>query len=228
MQCIKKLMVKYYTGKHASHYNSTWRTFLQKTLAATLSAIDTPQLQQKAGTQERPLRILDAACGTGLLLEQFAHIFPSAELYGIDESQEMLAQAAHLLQSYPQAHLLHASLEAGETWDLPCASASLDLITCMNSLHYFKHPAKVLEGLQTLLVSGGQLVVEDYMLRGFPFPWKAFEWLIKRYDRQHIRLYSLPEAQALCKHIGFQVVQEKSFQIDIFCEGWVLSNVVSF
>jgi ubiquinone/menaquinone biosynthesis C-methylase UbiE len=86
-------MNTYYTGKHASRYNRTWRTFLQKTLSATLSAIDAEALQQRASTLERPLRILDAACGTGLLLEQFTHLLPLAELYGIDESQAMLAQA---------------------------------------------------------------------------------------------------------------------------------------
>ena len=104
-------MNTYYTGKHASRYN---RTFLQKTLSATLSAIDAEALQQRASTLERPLRILDAACGTGLLLEQFTHLLPRAELYGIDESQAMLAQAAQLLQARPHVHLVQASLGGGE------------------------------------------------------------------------------------------------------------------
>lgn len=220
-------MVKYYTGKHASHYNSTWRTFLQMTLAATLSALDMTQLQQRAGAQGYPLRILEAACGTGLLLEQLIRLFPDAELYGIDESQEMLAQAASLLQDHPQIHLEQASLGSAETSGLSYAPASFDLITCMNTLHYFNDPARVLEGLKSLLVPGGQLVVEDYILRGFPFPWKAFEWLIKYYDHQHIRLYSLAEAQELCRRTGLQAVYAKSFQIDIFCEGWVLCNLAS-
>src|SRR5260370_27527178 len=87
-----KRMNTYYTGKHASRYNRTWRTFLQKTLSATFSASDAETLQQRASTRGRPLRILDAACGTGLLLEQFTQLLPRAELYGIDESQAMLAQ----------------------------------------------------------------------------------------------------------------------------------------
>ena len=55
-----------------------------------------------------------------------------------------------------------------------------------------------------------------------PFPWEAFEWVIKYYDPQHIRLYTLSEAQALCRDIGFQVVLARPFQIDLFCQGWVL------
>jgi ubiquinone/menaquinone biosynthesis C-methylase UbiE len=217
--------MKYYRGKHTTHYNRTWRTFLQKTLSETLCALDIAPLQQKAHTQGGPLRILDAACGTGLLLEHFAHMFPSAELYGVDESQEMLRQAAHLLQDHPHVHLVQASLEGGERAGLSYALASFDLITCTNSLHYFKAPVTVLKGLQSLLVAGGQLVIEDYVLRGFPFPWRAFEWVIKYYDHQHIRLYTLAEAQLLSRQAGFKVASAKSFQIDLFCQGWVLRNL---
>src|SRR5258708_17817137 len=108
-----KRMNTYYTGKHASRYNRTWRTFLQKTLLATLSAIDVEALQQRASTRERPLRILDAACGTGLLLEEFTHLFPHVELHVIDESQAILTQAAQLLQVCPQVHLVQVSLLCG-------------------------------------------------------------------------------------------------------------------
>jgi len=220
-----KRMNSYYTGKHASRYNRTWRTFLQKTLLATLSTIDVASLQQRASTRERPLRILDAACGTGLLLEQFTHLLPHAELYGIDESQAMLAQATQLLRDRPHVHLVQASLGGGETAGLPFALATFDLITCTNTWHYLKDPAATLAGLGRLLVSRGQVVIEDYVLRGFPFPRKAFERVITYYDPQHIRLYTLSEAQTLCRDVGFQVVLTKSFKIDLFCQGWVLGTL---
>jgi SAM-dependent methyltransferase len=140
-------MNTYYTRKHASCYNRTWRSFLQKTLAATLSAIDVASLQQRASPQERQLRILDAACGTGLLLEQLTHLLPHAELYGIDKSQAMLAQAAQLLRDRPYVHLVQASLGGGETAGLPFAPASFDLIICTNTWHYLKDPAATLAGL---------------------------------------------------------------------------------
>jgi hypothetical protein len=66
------------------------------------------------------------------------------------------------------------------------------------------------------------MVIEDYVLRGFPFPWKAFEWVIRWYDPQHIRLYTLSQVQALCSSLGFQVICTKVFPIDIFFQGWVL------
>src|SRR5207302_2000179 len=130
-------MRTYYTQKHAQHYNRTWRSFSEKTLAATISLLEVTRLQQEANTRVQPIRILDAACGTGLLLAQVARLLPSAELYGVDASQAMLTQAADLLRDRPHIHLLQASLADGETAGLPYTPAFFDLITCTNTLHYF-------------------------------------------------------------------------------------------
>ncbi len=163
----------------------------------------------------------DAACGTGLLLAQLAHLFPTAELYGIDASQAMLDQASRLLQHHPQVHLSHASLQGNKTAGLPYDPASFDLITFTNTLHYLKDPQTTLYGLQNLLVPDGQMVIEDYVLRGFPYPWRAFEWAIKLYDPQHVRLYTLSEMQEICRSINLQVVYAKSFSIDLFCHSLI-------
>ena len=215
-------MRTYYTQKNAQRYNRTWRSFLEKTLAATISLIEMTHLDEETDKRARPVRILDAACGTGLLLAQLARLMPRAELYGVDASQAMLTQAADLLRDCPHTHLIQASIADGETAGLPFAPAFFDLITCTNTLHYFSDPVATLRGLRRLLVSTGQLVIEDYVLRGFPFPWKAFEWAIKLYDPQHVRLYTCSDAQSLCRQAQFQVLHTQVFPIDLFCQGWAL------
>ncbi len=217
-------MKTYYIGKHAVHYNRTWHSFLQKTLAATLASIDVASLQQRAKTSDKPLRILDAACGTGLLLEQLSHLFPRAELYGVDASQDMLAQATHLLQDHPGVHLVQAVLGGGETAGLPYPPAFFDLLTCTNTLHYFTDPAATLRGFKRLLAPGGQMIIEDYILRGSPSLWRPFERLIRIVDPQHRHLYTLEEAETLCQCAGFSVVDAHSFPISIVCRGWVIST----
>ncbi len=149
-------MKTYYTEKRAYRYNRTWRNFLKKTLPATLSAIDRASLEKSAWSRHYPLRILDAACGTGLLLEQLSQRFPQAELYGIDENQAMLDQAAHVLKGHSCIQLVQASLGGGETAGLPFALASFDLITCTNSLHYLKNPLATLTGFIHLLAPEGK------------------------------------------------------------------------
>lgn len=179
-------------------------------------------LLQEADTRVQPLRILDAACGTGLLLAQLARLLPSADLYGVDASQAMLTQAMVQLGDRPHLHLLQASLTEGETAGLPYAPASFDLITCTNTLHYFADPMGTLQGLRRLLVPTGHLVIEDYVLRGFPFPWKALEWMIKLYDPQHVRLFTCSDVQSLCRQAHLQVMRAQTFPIDLFCQGWAL------
>ncbi|MEO8956748.1 MAG: class I SAM-dependent methyltransferase [Ktedonobacteraceae bacterium] len=155
-----------------------------------LSAIVSTTLEKRTHSRTNPLRILDAACGTGLLLAQLSQRFPQAELYGVDENQGMLEQAARLLKGRSCIHIVQAALGGGETAELSFAAGSFDLITSTNSLHYFKEPSAALKGFKHLLAPGGQIVLDDYTLRGFPLPWKAFEWMIKFYDPQHIRLYT--------------------------------------
>jgi ubiquinone/menaquinone biosynthesis C-methylase UbiE len=218
-------MKSYYRGKHATQYNQTWKTFLQKTLDAAYTMIDVAGLQQQAQTYQRPIRILDTACGTGLLLELLLHLFPSAELYGIDASADMLAQANDLLQGAPNVHLSQASLTRNATVGLSYPPAFFDLITSTNALHYLQGPIVVLKRFRDLLVEQGQLILEDYVLRGSPLLWKEVEWAIRIYDPEHRSLFSKAEAQRLCQQASLQIVVAQTFPIGLFCQGWAMRAV---
>lgn len=215
-------MSTYYRGKRATSYNRTWKAFSEKTLATTRSIIDLTELRNVASERESPPHILDVACGTGLLLQHLASLIPQAELHGVDESQDMLAQARQLLGDSPRIHLAKAALKGGALAGLPYQPASFDLITCTNAFHYLDDPDAVLRGLAALLTPQGQLVIEDYARRTFPFPWRAFEAVIKRVDPQHIRAYTLTEAQHLCQAAGLQVMTAKNFSIDLLWQGWAI------
>ncbi len=212
-------MRTYYTKARAVHYNRTWQSFSQKTMASTLHAFD---LKALSGGQRRPLRILDVGCGTGLLLQQLGKMIPDAELYGIDASAEMLAQADHALVSYPHVTLLQASLNKQDESYLPYPPHFFDLITCMNTLHYVRTPIILLQRLKHVLAPDGQLVIEDYILRGFPFFRRIVEWGIRIYDPQHVRLYTQTEVEAICTQAGLYITHAEAFYIDLFCDGWVL------
>ncbi len=210
----------YYTNKRAQSYNQHWKVFSAKTHAATRSVIDFAHLEKICHTREQPPRILDAACGTGLLLQQFAHLIPCAELYGVDASEDMIAQA-HL--SLAQVQFAQASLHAEKRAGLPYEAGFFDLITCTNALHNVKDPAGVLHGLAELLAPQGQFVIEDFARRTFPFPWRIFEWFTRRRDPQHVQAYTLVEAQQLCIKAGLSVLPAKNFSIDVVWRGWVIS-----
>lgn len=94
-------------------------------------------------------------------------------------------------------------------------------------LHYLTAPGPTLADLRQLLVPAGQLVLEDYARRGPPFPWRAFEWLVRRVDVGDVQA-TLAEAESLCLHSGLHIAGERAFPITWLWQGWTLRAQASF
>jgi ubiquinone/menaquinone biosynthesis C-methylase UbiE len=215
-------MSRYYTGRRAQSYNRRWRNYTRRTLTQALAMIDVDALHSVKTRLGRPARVLDVACGTGILLKQLLEQVPDAQAYGVDASADMLAQARTTLKDWPGVQLEQAEVGSGETADLPYRPGTFDLITCTNALHDLPDPVATLSGLRRLLSPGGQLVVEDFARREPPFPWAAFEWLMKRIEGGKVHAFRLAEARSLCARAGLRVVCEKTFSIDWLWRGWAL------
>lgn len=215
-------MSAYYSGRRARYYNLRWRTYTRRTLAETLSMVDLAALRSVKTRLGRLPRILDVACGTGILLRQLLEHVPDAEVYGVDASSDMLAQASTALKGQPRVRLEQVEVGGNSTAGLPYTPETFDLITCTNSLHDIVDPVATLIGLRRLLASGGQLVVEDFARRKPSFLWAAFERLESRIEGGRGRASTLAEARSLCERAGLQVVCEKAFTVDWFWHCWAL------
>ena len=187
-----------------------------------MAMIDVATLQRVPEQLGRPARMLDVACGTGLLLKQLLERVTGMEAYGIDASADMLARAREALKDWPRVRLERAEVNGEGTANVPYPPNTFDLITCTNALHDMADPGALLSGLGRLLVPGGQLVVEDFARRRPAWLWAVFERLLQRIEGRHVRAYTLAEAQALCVRAGFHVVCEKVFTVDWFWHGWAL------
>jgi ubiquinone/menaquinone biosynthesis C-methylase UbiE len=215
-------MSKYYTGKRAQHYNTRWHVFTSRTLAETLARIDITALHSVPERLGRCPRVLDVACGTGILLKQVLNQMPGIEAYGMDASADMLAQARATLQDQPHVHLTCAQIGTGEASNLSYAHETFDLITCTNALHDMPEPVALLSALGRLMAPGGQLVVEDFAPREPRFFWATFEWLLQLFEGNSVHAYTLAEAQSLCEQAGLHIASGKEFTIDWLWHGWVL------
>jgi ubiquinone/menaquinone biosynthesis C-methylase UbiE len=216
-------MSKYYKGKRAHHYNTRWLRFNTRTLTETLAMIDITALRSIREQQGRLPHVLDVACGTGLLLKQLLAHVPNIEVYGLDASADMLAQARNALQDQPHVHLECMQIRKGMASNLPFAQGNFDLITCTNALHDMPESVALLEGLAKLLAPGGQLVVEDFAPRQPRLFWAAFEWFLQQIEGNKVHAYTLREALSLCEQAGLHVAREKGFSIDWLWHAWVLS-----
>src|SRR5689334_2145663 len=128
-------MSRYYKGKHAHHYNTRWLRFNTRTLSETLAIIDITALRNIQQRMGRAPRVLDVACGTGLLLKQLFAQVPDMEVYGLDASADMLAEAQLALEDHPSVQLAQIKIGCDTILNLPYKHENFDLITCTNALH---------------------------------------------------------------------------------------------
>jgi ubiquinone/menaquinone biosynthesis C-methylase UbiE len=146
------------------------------------------------------------------------------EVYGLDASADMLAQARAALQDYPVVHLESMRIETGMASNLPYPHDYFDLITCTNAIHDIPEAVTLLAELGKLLATEGQLVVEDFAPRQPRLLWATFEWFLQLIERNKVHAYTLQDAKLLCVQAGLRVEREKVFSIDWLWHGWIVST----
>ena len=102
----------------------------------------------------RPARILDLGCGTGQLTERLGTAFPDAFVVGADLSDGMLERAASRVADERLATFVRADAQ-----HLPLASASLDLLTCTESFHWYADQEAAAAELARLVRPGGRVII---------------------------------------------------------------------
>lgn len=123
----------------AASYDRRWRHYLEVTTDHTVEALDPRDGE----------RILDAGCGTGLLLRRVAARAPAARLVGVDRTRPMIRRADPKL----------AASVVGDIRHLPLASGSLDAVVLASVLQYVPNEEGVLAEAARVLRPGGRIVI---------------------------------------------------------------------
>ena len=102
--------------------------------------------------------ILDLGCGTGLELQEYFTLSPSARVTGIDLSVGMLAGLKRKFDSKD------ITLICGSYFDVPLGENIFDAAVSVESLHHFTKEEKVplYTKLHRALKDGGYFVLTDY------------------------------------------------------------------
>ena len=103
-------------------------------------------------------RILDLGCGTGLELEFYFPLNPSAQITGIDLSHGMLSA---LEKKFPNKNL---NLVCGSYFDIPFGTSCFDGAVSVESLHHFTKEEKLplYRKLRNALKPGSYFILTDY------------------------------------------------------------------
>lgn len=103
-------------------------------------------------------KILDLGCGTGLELEHYFILNPSARVTGIDLTESMLTALKNKL---PKKDL---TLICGSYFDVPFDENAFDAAVSVESLHHFTKDEKIplYTKLYKALKDGGYFILTDY------------------------------------------------------------------
>ena len=126
-------------------------TGYQEVLVPALMQEWAPRVADAAGISPGD-RVLDVACGTGVLTREAARrAGPGGAVTGLDLSPEMLAVAARLS---PELRWQQGSADA-----LPFPDQSFDAVVSQFGLMFFPDPVAGLREMMRVLVPGGRLAV---------------------------------------------------------------------
>ena len=103
-------------------------------------------------------KILDLGCGTGLELEYYFRLNPSARITGIDLTESMLTA---LKNKFPEKDL---TLICGSYFDVPFDENTFDAAVSVESLHHFTKDEKIplYTKLCKSLKDNGYFILTDY------------------------------------------------------------------
>lgn len=139
-------------------------------------------------------RVADIACGTGILADRIERELHLDEVYGVDMSDGMLAQAK---ARSSQVHWLKGPAEK-----LPFDDGALDAVVTTSAFHFFDQPAALAE-FYRVLAPGGLVAVATIS----PAPPQALQWLSdSRFTPAHSP--SPTQMRALFEGGGFTILDQ--------------------
>jgi len=158
-------------------------------------------------------RVLDIACGTGLLLKSFAERDEHPALVGIDRVPAMLDAARGNIGQ--QAMLLE-----GEAENLPFENTGFDLVVSTNALHYFPDAIAALQEMRRVVTPMGNLVITDWCRN---YLWmRLLNRILPRTQHAHVHTYTVAELEQMLSKNGFNVIGKTRKKIDWF---WGLMTI---
>ena len=195
-------LVREYTAL-ATTYDHRWATYLDASLRMTIEVVG----GLPAG------RVLDVACGTGLLLEVLANRPDYPELVGVDRVPAMLDVARQRIGR-------NATLLECEAAELPFEDASFQLVVCTNALHYFPDAAAALQEIRRVITASGHLVLTDWCRN---YLWmRLLNRVLPWTSHAHAHTFSTNEIEQCLALAGLKVVRTTTKKIDWF---WGLMTI---
>ena len=145
-------------------------------------------------------RVLDVACGPGIVVEALAR--SAGEVVGCDITPAMIEKTRERCAS---AGLANVSCMSGHAETLPFDEASFDVVVSRSAVHHFADPAAALREMARVVKRGGRVVTVDAMSDESPEDSALHNALETLRDPSHVRMLPKSELHRALAQAGLTV-----------------------
>jgi ubiquinone/menaquinone biosynthesis C-methylase UbiE len=195
----------YLTDESANLYDVQVETLFMGTAGPMRRAALRPIADAMRWRDQRSMKLLDVACGTGRFLRQARLVYPALGLTGLDLSTPYLDEGARQFDGLRAATWLSANAEA-----IPLPDASQDIVTSIFLLHELPPDVRrrVTGEMARVLKPGGTLVFIDSLQMGDKPGWDGLlEAFPVRFHEPYYRHYSIDDLDAMFTGAGLEPVE---------------------
>jgi len=204
---LQRRIQRYGWDLAAGSYEALWHAQLAPAQAALLAAA-------KLAPGER---VLDVACGTGLVsLAAAGAVGAQGHVLGIDLSGRMVETALQRAAQLPSNNLSFVRMDADA---LALPDASFDVVLCALGLMYVPDPAPALREMRRVLRPGGRLVVAVWGERS-RCGWSGVFEIVDAEVRSEVcpmffQLGQQDSLARLCAHVQFEVFDQRRIAVPL-------------
>jgi ubiquinone/menaquinone biosynthesis C-methylase UbiE len=195
----------YLTDESAKLYDVQVETLFMGTAGPMRRAALRPIAEAMRWRDQRSMKLLDIACGTGRFLRQVRLAYPALGLTGLDLSTPYLDEAARQFDGLRAATWLSANAET-----MPLPDASQDIVTSIFMFHELPPDVRrrVTAEAARVLKPGGMFVFIDSLQMGDKPGWDGMlEAFPVRFHEPYYRHYSIDDLDAMFAGAGLAPVE---------------------
>jgi ubiquinone/menaquinone biosynthesis C-methylase UbiE len=145
-------------------------------------------------------RVLDVACGPGIVVERLAR--GCAEIVGCDITPQMLQKARERCASKA---IHNAKLVPGRVESLPFENASFDVVVSRSAVHHFTDPALAFREIARVVNTGGRVITVDVTSSEVPGESALHNALEILRDPSHVRMLPKSELHRAIEQAGLAI-----------------------
>lgn len=161
-------------------------------------------------------RVLDVACGDGILsFELAAHC---AYVTGIDLSESQIALAA---ERSIEAGAKNLTFVEGDAEQLELPNASFDRVYCRLGIHHFQSPLRVIAEMVRVVKKPGHIILADLVSSENPAVREAHNKIERARDPSHVEMLSPLQIRALLAESGLTLEREVAWETRRRFDDWM-------